>query len=140
MPFASTRYRNFLPLFPRAIESFDLSGFDLVLSTSHAVAKGCRPAPGAFHLAYIHTPMRYVWDQFDAYFGPGRASLPVRAGVPSDSLHQMIAELSARLDRLVTNGARSRLPLRPPTRRPMTSRRCVPPPRMPPAAPRPARP
>jgi len=66
-------YRHYLPLFPVAIESFDLSGYDLVFSTSHAVAKGCRPAPGALHVAYIHTPMRYVWDQFDAYFGPGRA-------------------------------------------------------------------
>ena len=66
-------YRHYLPLYPLAIESFDLSPYDLVLSTSHAVAKGCRPAARAAHVAYIHTPMRYVWDQFDAYFGPGRA-------------------------------------------------------------------
>jgi glycosyltransferase involved in cell wall biosynthesis len=71
-------YRRYLPLFPRAIESLDLSGYDLVISTSHAVAKGCRPAPDALHVAYIHTPMRYVWDQFDAYFGPGRAGLATR--------------------------------------------------------------
>ncbi len=72
-------YRHYLPLFPLAIESLDLRGYDLVLSTSHAVAKGCRPAAGAVHVAYVHTPMRYVWDQFDAYFGPGRAGLLVRA-------------------------------------------------------------
>jgi len=71
-------YRHYLPLFPVAIESFDLSGYDLVISTSHAVAKGCRPAPGALHVAYIHTPMRYVWDQFDSYFGPGRAGTLTR--------------------------------------------------------------
>ena len=71
-------YRHYLPLFPAAIESFDLRGFDLVISTSHAVAKGCRPPPGAAHVAYVHTPMRYVWDQFDAYFGPGRAGLLTR--------------------------------------------------------------
>ena len=73
-----SRYRHFLPLFPAAIRSFDLKAFDLVISTSHAVAKGCIPAPGAVHVSYIHTPMRYVWDQFDAYFGPGRAGLATR--------------------------------------------------------------
>jgi glycosyltransferase involved in cell wall biosynthesis len=71
-------YRHYLPLFPLAIESFDLSAYDLVVSTSHAVAKGCRPASRAVHVAYIHTPMRYVWDQFDSYFGPGRAGLVTR--------------------------------------------------------------
>jgi glycosyltransferase involved in cell wall biosynthesis len=79
LPGARTRYRHFLPLFPAAIESLDLSGYELVVSTSHAVAKGCRPAAGARHVAYIHTPMRYVWDQFDAYFGPGRAGPITRA-------------------------------------------------------------
>jgi len=78
LPLAHSRYRNYLPLFPRAIESLDLTGYTLVVSTSHAVAKGCVPAPDATHVAYIHTPMRYVWDQFDAYFGAGRASLPTR--------------------------------------------------------------
>jgi glycosyltransferase involved in cell wall biosynthesis len=71
-------YRLYLPLFPAAIESLELDGYDLVVSTSHAVAKGCRPAHGALHVSYVHTPMRYVWDQFDAYFGPGRAGLVTR--------------------------------------------------------------
>jgi glycosyltransferase involved in cell wall biosynthesis len=79
LPGAATRYRHYLPLFPRAAESLDLAGYDLVLSSSHCVAKGVRPAPGALHLCYCHTPMRYVWDRFDDYFGPGRASPPVRA-------------------------------------------------------------
>jgi glycosyltransferase involved in cell wall biosynthesis len=71
-------YRHYLPLFPLAVERFDLRGYPLVISTSHAVAKGCRPEPSATHVAYIHTPMRYVWDQFDAYFGEGRASALTR--------------------------------------------------------------
>ena len=71
-------YRRYLPLYPLAIESFDLSGYDLVVSTSHSVAKGCKPGPDAVHVAYIHTPMRYVWDQFDAYFGRGRAGIVTR--------------------------------------------------------------
>jgi len=79
LPGADRRYRHFLPLFPLAIESLELRGYDLVVSTSHAVAKGCKPGKGARHVAYIHTPMRYVWDQFEAYFGPGRAGPLTRA-------------------------------------------------------------
>jgi glycosyltransferase involved in cell wall biosynthesis len=71
MPFSEALYRNYLPLFPRAVESFDLSGFDLVVSSSHCVAKGALAPPGAPHLCYCHTPVRYAWDQFDAYFPPG---------------------------------------------------------------------
>jgi glycosyltransferase involved in cell wall biosynthesis len=74
LPFASRHYRWYLPLFPRAIESLDLEGFDLVLSSSHCVAKGVRPPPGAIHVCYCHTPMRYVWDRFADYFGSGLES------------------------------------------------------------------
>jgi glycosyltransferase involved in cell wall biosynthesis len=81
LPLNATKYRNYLPLFPRAIESFDFSGFDLILSTSHAVAKGARPAPGALHICYCHTPMRYVWELYDEYFGPGRAGLVTRVAM-----------------------------------------------------------
>jgi glycosyltransferase involved in cell wall biosynthesis len=78
LPFVERRYRIYLPLFPRAIGGFDLSGYDLVLSSSHCVAKGVRVPPGVPHISYIHTPMRYIWDRYDDYFGPGRASLGVR--------------------------------------------------------------
>ncbi|MBE9528431.1 MAG: glycosyltransferase [Proteobacteria bacterium] len=78
LPFVERRYRMYLPLFPRAIRSFDLSGYDLVLSSSHCVAKGVRVPSGVVHISYIHTPMRYIWDRYDDYFGPGRASLGVR--------------------------------------------------------------
>ena len=81
LPLKATKYRNYLPLFPRAIESFDFSEFDLILSTSHAVAKGARPAPGALHICYCHTPMRYVWEMYDEYFGPGRAGVLTRAAM-----------------------------------------------------------
>ena len=76
LPGAAARYRYYLPLFPAAAERFDLSGFDLVVSSSHCVAKGVRTAPGALHVCYCHTPMRYVWDRFDDYFGPGRVPGP----------------------------------------------------------------
>ncbi|MFL6195737.1 MAG: glycosyltransferase [Thermoanaerobaculia bacterium] len=71
------RYRSYLPLFPPAIEEFDLSGFDVVISSSHCVAKGVIPPPDAFHLCYCHTPMRYAWDQEHAYF-PDRKGLKAR--------------------------------------------------------------
>lgn len=61
-------YRNFLPIFPAAIESFDMTGYDLIISSSHCVAKGIRPVKGAKQVCYCHTPMRYAWDQFHNYF------------------------------------------------------------------------
>jgi len=74
-------YRRFLPLFPAAVQRFDLRGFDLVLSTSHCVAKAA-PAPrGVPHVCYCFTPMRYIWDQYAQYFGPGRAAWPVRGAM-----------------------------------------------------------
>src|SRR6266550_1364037 len=65
-------YRNFLPLFPSAVAAWDLSGFDLVISSSHAVAKGVRSG-SAVHICYCHTPMRYIWDaEGDYAFNPIR--------------------------------------------------------------------
>ena len=61
-------YRNLLPLMPRAIESFDLRGYDLVISSSHAVAKGARVPAGVPHICYCHTPMRYLWAASSDYF------------------------------------------------------------------------
>ncbi|MFZ0792494.1 MAG: glycosyltransferase [Candidatus Korobacteraceae bacterium] len=72
LPFARTKYRHYLPLFPLFAELTKVRDFDIVISSSHAVAKGmvkkdrdCRP----LHICYIHTPMRYIWDRFDDYFG-----------------------------------------------------------------------
>lgn len=74
LPGTANHYRKLLPLFPWAIRRFDFTGYDLVLSTSHAVAKSIRVPPEVPHLDYCFTPMRYVWDQVDAYLGRG----PVR--------------------------------------------------------------
>ena len=81
IPGGSAFYRHLLPLMPQAIERFDFSGYDLLISTSHCVAKAAKPQDGARHVCYCHTPMRYIWDQYDSYFGPGRASVPVRFGM-----------------------------------------------------------
>jgi glycosyltransferase involved in cell wall biosynthesis len=70
LPQIDRYYRHCLPLFPTLIEQFNLDEFDLVISSSHCVAKAVIAAPRAVHICYCHTPMRYAWDQFDAYFGP----------------------------------------------------------------------
>jgi glycosyltransferase involved in cell wall biosynthesis len=72
LPLAGKLYRQYLPLFPIAVEQFDLDAYDLVISTSHCAAKSVVVTGRARHLCYCLTPMRYAWDQFDAYFGPER--------------------------------------------------------------------
>ena len=67
LPFAKDKYRNYLPLFPLAIEQFDLSGYDVVLSSSHAVAKGVLTHSNQLHISYMHTPIRYAWDLYHQY-------------------------------------------------------------------------
>ena len=83
IPGAESRYRYFLPLMPKAIESFDLTGFDLVISTSHCVAKGVRKPKGAVHVSYVFAPMRYIWNRYEDYFGPGKASPITRLAASS---------------------------------------------------------
>jgi glycosyltransferase involved in cell wall biosynthesis len=62
LPFARSRFRWYLPLMPLAVEQLDLSAYDLVISSSHAVAKGVLTTPDQLHISYVHTPMRYAWD------------------------------------------------------------------------------
>ena len=84
LPFVERLYRVYLPLFPAAVEQFDLDGFDVVLSISHCAVKSVIKGAGATHVCYCLTPMRYAWDQFDAYFGPertGRVGSAVMRGV-----------------------------------------------------------
>lgn len=100
LPFFPRRYRWFLPLFPRAVEAFVLpADTRLVISMSHCVAKGVRPPPGAKHLCYCFTPMRYAWDMASAYFGRGlkhAALAPFLA-----RLREWDRTSSARVDRFV---------------------------------------
>jgi glycosyltransferase involved in cell wall biosynthesis len=74
IPGVARFYRYLLPGMPFAVERFDLSGFDLVVSSSHCVAKGIIPSPGTIHICYCHTPMRYAWDRARDYFGNGLKS------------------------------------------------------------------
>ncbi|TNF76850.1 MAG: glycosyltransferase family 4 protein [Acidobacteria bacterium] len=102
-PGLKRHYRRYLPLFPKAIESFDMSGFDLVISSSHCVAKGVIPGPDTYHLCYSHTPMRYAWDQEHAYF-PKRTGPAARLrGLILARLRIWDAASAGRVDHFVAN-------------------------------------
>jgi len=101
LPGVFGRYRFYLPLFPSAAESFDLRGYDLVISTSHCVAKGVRKPESATHICYCFTPVRYAWGFFDEYFGRqgfvGRAVI----GHFIDRLRRWDRAASSRVDHFV---------------------------------------
>lgn len=67
LPFAKRKHRAYLPLMPLAIEQLDLSAYDLIISDSHAIAKGVRTGPDQLHISYVHTPIRYAWDMQQEY-------------------------------------------------------------------------
>ncbi len=67
LPFSKKHFRNYLPLFPKAIESLDVRGYDLIISSSWAVAKGIKKEDNQLHISYCHTPIRYAWDMYDVY-------------------------------------------------------------------------
>jgi glycosyltransferase involved in cell wall biosynthesis len=72
MPFVRRNHRIFLPLMPLAIEQLDLRGFDVVISSSYAVAKGVLTGPDQLHVSYVHSPMRYAWDLQEDYLEESR--------------------------------------------------------------------
>ena len=105
IPGVRRSYRRWLLLYPALVEQFDLERFDVVISSSHCVAKSVIAPPGTVHICYCHTPMRYAWDQFDAYFGPKRLG---RFG--SGLMRRVMAGLARwdrdtayRVDRYLTN-------------------------------------
>jgi glycosyltransferase involved in cell wall biosynthesis len=100
IPGVYRHYRNLLPLFPAAVESWDLSGYDLVISSSHAVAKGVRTGP-ATHVCYCHTPMRYVWDAEDDYAFNAAHRLAMHA--IRGRLRRWDCEKARQVDRFVAN-------------------------------------
>jgi glycosyltransferase involved in cell wall biosynthesis len=107
IPGARRRYRYFLPVMPWAVESFDLRAYDLVISSSHCVAKAARVRAGALHLCYCHTPMRYIWDHYLTYFSSRHASLPVRLamGLVREPLRRWDVATQDRVHRFVANSA-----------------------------------
>ena len=88
LPWARTRYRQYLPLMPLAIEQFDLSGYDLVISSSHAVAKGVLVSPDQLHVCLCYTPVRYAWDLQAQYLRESGLSVGIKSWVVRWLLHR----------------------------------------------------
>jgi glycosyltransferase involved in cell wall biosynthesis len=79
LPRARTRYRAYLPLMPVAIEQFDLSAYDIVISSSVAIAKGVLTGPDQVHISYVHSPLRYGWDLQQQYLGGSKRAAGLRS-------------------------------------------------------------
>ena len=89
MPKAKTKYRNYLPLFPLAIEQFDLSEYDVILSSSHAVAKGVLTHSNQLHISYVHTPIRYAWDLYHQYLRESGLDKGLKGALAKYFLHKI---------------------------------------------------
>jgi len=103
-PLARSHFRLLLPLFPRAVESLDVSAYDVVISSSHAVAKGVRTRAGQLHVCYCYTPMRYAWDLRDQYLaqtGLDRGMRGMLARAMLTRLRDWDRGASKRVDRFV---------------------------------------
>ena len=108
LPFARTRYRSYLPLFPLAIEQFHLDPYGLVISSSHCAAKAVLTPGRTRHISYCHSPMRYAWDQFEMYFGAARVGAAASRWFYRPVLARMArwdAATAERVDRFVANSA-----------------------------------
>ena len=106
LPFSRNHFHKYLPVFPLAIEQFDLREYDLVISSSHAVAKGVITSPEQLHISYIYSPMRYAWDQMNVYL---KNSSYTKSGI-NFLLRIILHDLrkwdylsSVRIDKLVAN-------------------------------------
>jgi glycosyltransferase involved in cell wall biosynthesis len=104
-PFIKNQYRNYLPIFPSAVESFDLQSYDLVISSSHCVAKGVIPSSSGIHLCYCHTPMRYIWSHYWDYFGDHRTGFVKRKTLPMVMSYLRMWDVSSsnRVDEFIAN-------------------------------------
>lgn len=89
LPKARSAFRNYLPLMPLAVEQFDLSAYDLVISSNHAVAKGVITGPGQVHISYVHTPIRYAWDLQHQYLRESGLVKGLKAWIARLSLHYL---------------------------------------------------
>lgn len=106
LPFAKKKFRNYLSLFPLAIEQFDMSGYDVVLSSSHAVAKGVLTGQNQMHVCYCHTPIRYAWDLYHEYLRNAGLETGVKAFMAKRILHrirQWDVISSNRVDHFIAN-------------------------------------
>ena len=106
LAFMQNNVQSFLPFLPFAIEQIDLSEYDLIISSSHAFAKGVITSPDQLHISYVHTPMRYAWDQMNVYLEQSKLSklgfeYPIRYSLYK--LRQWDFSSSQRIDYLISN-------------------------------------
>lgn len=108
LPGAQKRFRHYLPLMPLAVEQHDLSGYDIVISSSHAVAKGVLTGPDQLHVCYIHSPIRYAWDMQHQYLRESNMTHGLKGTVARLLLHYMRlwdARTPFGVDRFIANSA-----------------------------------
>jgi glycosyltransferase involved in cell wall biosynthesis len=108
LPFSHRLYRNYLPLMPLAVEQFDMSGYDLVISSSHAVAKGVITGPDQLHISYVHSPIRYAWDLQHQYLAETGLDKGLKSMLVRRMLHRMrLWDLRTAngVDRFITNSS-----------------------------------
>jgi len=105
IPGGKKHYSKLLPLFPIAIEALDLTAYDVVISSSHCVAKGVITRPNALHVSYIHSPMRYIWDLHFSYFPKGEGNFVKRALYRSVANYLRIWDVASnhRVDKMIAN-------------------------------------
>ena len=89
LPFAKAKFRQYLPLMPLAIEQLDLSAYDLIISSSHAVAKGVLTSPHQLHISYVHSPIRYAWDLQHQYLKESNLERGIKSWIARWILHQI---------------------------------------------------
>ncbi|CAD6510167.1 hypothetical protein LMG27952_00351 [Paraburkholderia hiiakae] len=89
LPFARRRYRGYLPLMPLAVEQFDLASYDLIITSSYAVAKGVLVGPDQTHVSYVHSPIRYAWDLQHQYLRESHLTRGMRSWAARALLHYL---------------------------------------------------
>jgi glycosyltransferase involved in cell wall biosynthesis len=89
MPFSRNKHRMYLPFFPFAIEQFDLRGYDVIISSSHCVAKGVLKKESQLHICYCHSPIRYVWDMYHEYLEESGLNKGVKSWLARYLLHRI---------------------------------------------------
>ena len=89
LPKAKTKYRNYLPLMPLAIEQLDVTQYDVVISSSHCVAKGIITSPNQIHISYVHSPIRYAWDLQHQYLKEAGLTKGLKSWIAKVILHYM---------------------------------------------------
>lgn len=89
LPFSRSKYRNYLPLMPLAVEQLDLSGYDMIISSSHAVAKGVITGPDQLHVSYVYSPIRYAWDLQHQYLAESGLNKSIKGWIARYLLHRI---------------------------------------------------